>query len=82
MFAKGLVHGFGLKLAIFPSSILDNISQENVFYDICKGQNAFLCYINKKLKKVEKLRSLQRVSPWFWSKIGHLSIFFILGNIG
>ena len=21
-------------------------------------------------------------SPWFWSKIGHFSIFFFLGNLG
>ena len=29
-----LVHGFGKKLAIFPSFILGNIGQENVFYHI------------------------------------------------
>ena len=40
-FAKGLVHDFGLKLAIFLFFILDNISQENVLYDILKGKNAF-----------------------------------------
>ena len=28
-----------------------NIGQEQVFYDILEGQNAFLCYKNKKLKK-------------------------------
>ena len=32
-FAKGLVHGIGPKLAIFPSFFLTNIGQENVFYD-------------------------------------------------
>ena len=31
IFAKGLTHGFGPKMAIFPTFFLDNIAQENVF---------------------------------------------------
>ena len=31
--------------------ILGNIVQENVFYDILEGKNAFLGYKNKKFKK-------------------------------
>ena len=31
-------------------SILGNIIQENVFYDILEGKNAFLGYKNKKFK--------------------------------
>ena len=30
----GLIHGFGPKMAIFPTFFLGNIAQENVFYDI------------------------------------------------
>ena len=30
----GLVHGFGPKLAIFPTFFLGNIGQLNVFYNI------------------------------------------------
>ena len=30
---------------------LDNISQENVFYDILEQKNAFLTYKNKKFNK-------------------------------
>ena len=30
----GLTHGFGPKMAIFPTFFLGNIGQENVFYDI------------------------------------------------
>ena len=34
-FYKGLTHGFGLKMAIFPTFLfLGNKSQENMFYDI------------------------------------------------
>ena len=51
IFPKGLVHGFGQKLAIFPSFFKDNIGQENVCYDILDRKNAFLGYKNTKLKK-------------------------------
>ena len=41
IFPTGLTDGFGLKL-----SILGNIGQENVFYDILKRKNAFVGYKN------------------------------------
>ena len=34
IFPKGITHGFGLKMAIFPTFFLGNIGQENVFYGI------------------------------------------------
>ena len=34
IFPKGLVYGFGPKLAILPSFFLGNLGHENVFYDI------------------------------------------------
>ena len=37
-----------------------NIGQENAFYDILEGQNAFLGYKNNKFKKSKKLRFFQR----------------------
>ena len=51
MFPKGLTHGFGPKMAIFPTFFKGNIGQENVFYDILERKNAFLGYKNKKFKK-------------------------------
>ena len=45
------VHGIGPKMDIFPTFFLGNIGQENVFYDILEGKNAFLGYKNKKFKK-------------------------------
>ena len=39
-------------MAIFQTfSLLGNIGQENVFYDILKRTNAFLGFKNKKSKK-------------------------------
>ena len=51
IFPKGLTHGFGPKMASFPTFFLGNIGQENVFYDILERKNAFLGYKNKKFKK-------------------------------
>ena len=51
IFPKGLTHGFGPKMAVFPTFFLGNIDQENVFYDILEQKNTFLGYINKKFKK-------------------------------
>ena len=51
IFLKGLTHGFGQKITIFPIFFLGNIGQENVFCDILERKNAFLGYKNKKLKK-------------------------------
>ena len=55
IFPKGLTHGFGQKMAIFPTFFFTHIDQENVFYDILVRKNAFLGYKKKKVKKVEKL---------------------------
>ena len=70
-------------MAIFPTFFfLGNIGQENVFYDILERKNAFLSYKNKKFKKSKNWHFSKGVNPWFWSKNGHFSNFFFLGNIG
>ena len=133
---KGLVHGFGQKLTIFPFfflaikarkmcfSIFENektcfiaikqevqkveklpffreqpivlvknwpffqvffsgrIGQENEFYDILERKHAFLGCKHKTFKKWKNCHFSKGVSPWFWTKIGHVSIFFLKGNIG
>ena len=83
IFPKGLSHGFGPKMAIFPSFFfLADIGQETVFHDILERKNAFLCCKNKKFKKSENWHFSKGVNPWFWSKNGHFCNFFFLGNIG
>ena len=61
---------------------LGNRGQENVFYDILERKNAFLGYKNKKFKKSKYWHFSKGVNPSFWSKHGHFSNFFFLGNIG
>ena len=55
IFPNGLTHGFGQKMAIFPSFFLSNICQENVFYHILKRKKVFLRYKNKKTSQAKTL---------------------------
>ena len=61
---------------------LSNIGKENVFHYILEQKKAFLGYKKKKLKKSKNWNFSKVVSPWFWSKNGHFSKLFLLGNIG
>ena len=70
------------KWPFFQLFFLGNIGQENVFYDILERKNAFLSCKNKKLKKSKNRHFSKGVNPWFWSKNGHFSNCFFLGNIG
>ena len=70
------------KWPFFQLFFLGNIVQENVFYDILERKNACLGYKNKKSKNSKNGHFSKGVNPWFWSKNGHFSNFFFLGNIG
>ena len=69
------------KWPFFQLFFLGNLDQENVFYDILERKKAFLGYKNNKFKKSKNWHFSKGVKPWFWSKNGHFSKFF-LGNIG
>ena len=76
-FSQGVNPWFWFKNSHFSNFfLLGNIGQENVFYHILEGKNAFLGYKNKKSKKSKKWHFSQGVNPWFWSKNGHFSNFF------
>ena len=66
----------------FQLFFLGNIGQENVFYDILERKNDFLDYKDKNFKKSKNSHFFKGVNPSFWSKYGHFSNFFSLGNIG
>ena len=68
-------------MAIFSKFFLGNIGQENNVNDIPARKNAFLGYKINKFKKSKNWHFSKRDKPWFWSKNGHFSNFF-LGNIG
>ena len=68
------------KWPFFQVPFSGNIDQENVFYDILQGENAFLGYKNKKSKKAINWHFSKGVNPWFWSKNGCFPFSF-LGNV-
>ena len=70
------------KWPFYQLIFLSSIRQENVFYDILEPKNTFLGYKNKKFKKSKNWHFSKGVNPCFWSKNGHFSNFFFLGNIG
>ena len=81
-FSKGVNPWFWSKNGHFSFFFfLANIGMENVFYDILERKNDFLGYKNKKFEKSKNWHFPKGVNPWFWSKNGHFSYFFFLGNI-
>ena len=60
IFPKGLVHGFGPKLAIFPTFFLGTIAQENMFHNILELKKqlsrlkSVFFHSNFFLKEIEK----------------------------
>ena len=82
-FSKGVNPWFWSKDGYFSNFFfLGNIGEANVFYDIVERRNAFLGYKNKKLKRSKNWHFSKGVNPWFWSKNGHFSNCYFLGNIG
>ena len=83
LFSKGVNPRFWSKNEHFSNFFsLDNIGQENVFYDNLERKNTFLGYTNKKFKKSKNWHFSKRVNPWFWSKNSHFSNYFFLANTG
>ena len=69
-------------MVIFSTVFFGSIGQENVSYEILERKNAFLGYKKKKFRKSKNWHFSNGVNLWFWSKNGHFSNFFLLGNTG
>ena len=82
IFPKGLTHGFGPKMAIFPTFFLSNIGQKSVFYDTIKRKNAYLGYKNKKFQKSKNWHFSKGVNLCFLVQKWAFFQLFYLGNIG
>ena len=68
IFLNGLTHGFGLKIAAFPTFSFWQYRPGKCLLRYSRRKNVFLGYKNKKFKK----------SKNFWSKNGPCSNFFFL----
>ena len=73
---------FGPKMAIFPTFFLGNIGQKNIIYNILERKIAFQDYKNKMFKKSKKWYFPKGLTHGCWSKNGHFSNIFFLGNMG
>ena len=82
IFPKGLTHGFGQKMAIFPCLFFRQYRPRKFVLQYSRTKNVSLAYKKKEFLKVEKLRFFQKVMPWFWSKKWPFFHVFFLGNIG
>ena len=82
-FSKGVNSSFWSKNGHFSKLFfLGNIGRENVFRDILEQKKVFLGYRNKKFKKAENWHFSKGIKTWSWSKNGHFSKVYFLGNIG
>ena len=71
------INGHSFKPVFFCNNF-----QDIIFYDILQLKNSFLGYKNKKFKKSKNWYFSKVVNPSFWSKNGHFSKNYFLGNIG
>ena len=82
-FPKRLTQGFGLKIAICPTSFFQaKQARGNVFYDILERKNTFLGYKNKQFKNSKNCHFSKGVNPWFLEKNGLFDNFFFFSKIG
>ena len=75
-FKKSKTHGFGAKMAIYPTFFWGNIGQEKMFYDILERENAFQGYKNRKFRKSKNGHFSKRVNPWFCPNLVIFWTFF------
>ena len=69
------------KWPFFQVFFLGNRGQENVFYDIPEGKNAFVGYKNKKFKKSKMAIFPKGLTHGLCQKMAIFQLF-LLGNIG
>ena len=72
IFPKGLTHGFGQKMAIFPCFFFQAIEARKMSFTIFQNLKTPFQPIKKEVQKVEKLRFFL----WLWSKNGHFFVSF------
>ena len=83
IFPKGLSHAFGPKMAIFPTFFFQAIYARKMCFMIFQKEKTYFQGRKTKSRKSQKNGHFSKgVNPRFWSKTGHVSNFFFLGNIG
>ena len=81
-FSKGVNPWFWSHNGHFSTCFVRQYRPGECLFWYSRSENVFLEYKNKMLKKSRNWHFSIGVNPWFWSKNGHFSEFFFLGNIG
>ena len=81
-FPKGLTHGFGPKMANFPSFFVKQCRQEKCLLRYSRAKKRLSTLWKQEILKSKYCHFSKGVIPWFWSNKGQLSNFFFLSNIG
>ena len=76
IFLKALTHGFGPRMAIFPTFFLGNIAQENVCYDILEPKTPFQAIKTRSPKRRKIDIFPKKLIHGFGPKMTILSSFF------
>ena len=82
IFPKGLTHGFGQKMVIFPCLFFLPIQARKMCFTIFQNKKTPFQDITTTRSKSRKIEIFPKgVKPSFWSKNGHFSMSFFLRNI-
>ena len=82
IFPKGLTHGFGPKMAIFPFFFFLRCRPVKCLFRYSRTKKRFFRLQKQEGKTLEKLTFFQGVNPQFWFKNGYFCIFYFLENTG
>ena len=76
-FCKGVNPWFCFKIGHFSTFCFQGIQGRKMCFTIFQNENTPLQAIKTRSSKSRKIEIFPgEVNPWFWSKIGHFSIFF------
>ena len=77
IFPKGLTHGCGLRMAIFPTFFFSVIQARKMSFTIFENEKTPVQPIKTRISTSRKMAIFpNRVNPCFWSKNDHFSNFF------
>ena len=83
IFPKGLTHGFGPNMAIFPTFIFKEIQARKMFFTIFQNEKTFLQAIKTRRSKRRKIDIFPKgLTDRFGAKMAIFPTLFFSGNIG
>ena len=82
IFPKGLTHGFGRKMTLFPTLFFKQYRPTKCLLRYCRTKRRLSRLLKREVQKVIKLTFLQRGQPMVLVQIWPFFQLFFLGNFG